>query len=102
MPSEPTADLAVSLNILTNSVGFGSPMTLSATVTNNGPATATGVVLTNSLPAGASVVSIGISQGTCTNIGSGVICEIGEFFFQAEDGIRFRTVTGVQTCALPI
>src|SRR5207248_6446937 len=27
-----------------------------------------------------------------------VVC----FFFQAEDGIRDRTVTGVQTCALPI
>src|SRR5437867_10153292 len=25
-----------------------------------------------------------------------------DFFFQAEDGIRDRTVTGVQTCALPI
>src|SRR2546430_5864196 len=24
------------------------------------------------------------------------------FFFQAEDGMRFLTVTGVQTCALPI
>ena len=24
------------------------------------------------------------------------------FFFQAEDGIRFIGVTGVQTCALPI
>ena len=24
------------------------------------------------------------------------------FFFQAEDGIRGRLVTGVQTCALPI
>src|SRR5256886_7595052 len=26
----------------------------------------------------------------------------GLFFFQAEDGIRDLTVTGVQTCALPI
>ena len=26
----------------------------------------------------------------------------GVFFFQAEDGIRDRLVTGVQTCALPI
>src|SRR5471032_2610812 len=26
----------------------------------------------------------------------------GVFFFQAEDGIRYRDVTGVQTCALPI
>src|SRR5205823_8235075 len=24
------------------------------------------------------------------------------FFFQAEDGIRYKLVTGVQTCALPI
>src|SRR5438309_11550429 len=24
------------------------------------------------------------------------------FFFQAKDGIRYGTVTGVQTCALPI
>src|SRR5688572_31580666 len=27
---------------------------------------------------------------------------IRSFFFQAEDGIRVLTVTGVQTCALPI
>src|SRR5688572_25213658 len=27
---------------------------------------------------------------------------LGIFFFQAEDGIRDLTVTGVQTCALPI
>src|SRR5229473_1707857 len=26
----------------------------------------------------------------------------GVFFFQAEDGIRAKLVTGVQTCALPI
>ena len=26
----------------------------------------------------------------------------GGFFFQAEDGIRDTSVTGVQTCALPI
>ena len=32
--------------------------------------------------------------------GGGVGC--GFFFFQAEDGIRDTSVTGVQTCALPI
>src|SRR2546430_3619887 len=32
------------------------------------------------------------------------VCEdsVYVFFFQAEDGIRDLTVTGVQTCALPI
>src|SRR5207249_6319114 len=29
-------------------------------------------------------------------------CSVCIFFFQAEDGIRARNVTGVQTCALPI
>src|SRR5256886_6768615 len=34
----------------------------------------------------------------------GIACEriVVFFFFQAEDGIRDLTVTGVQTCALPI
>src|SRR5699024_11657162 len=31
-----------------------------------------------------------------------VSCSLLSFFFQAEDGIRDRNVTGVQTCALPI
>src|SRR2546430_8481237 len=30
------------------------------------------------------------------------LSELTFFFFQAEDGIRDLTVTGVQTCALPI
>src|SRR5437764_4720115 len=31
-----------------------------------------------------------------------MICYTRFFFFQAEDGIRDTSVTGVQTCALPI
>src|SRR5699024_11782261 len=31
-----------------------------------------------------------------------VIVRMNSFLFQAEDGIRDRNVTGVQTCALPI
>src|SRR5699024_12182701 len=33
---------------------------------------------------------------------SGLVRRFVFFFFQAEDGIRDRNVTGVQTCALPI
>src|SRR2546430_3640598 len=42
---------------------------------------------------------------SCANSGAGVACGRSDalnFFFQAEDGIRDLTVTGVQTCALPI
>src|SRR2546430_1745294 len=35
-------------------------------------------------------------------IPSRTVCLLTFFFFQAEDGIRDLTVTGVQTCALPI
>src|SRR3989337_4149027 len=35
---------------------------------------------------------------SCSRVCSLVVC----FFVQAEDGIRDATVTGVQTCALPI
>src|SRR5258706_11608603 len=31
-----------------------------------------------------------------------ILCRCSFFFFQAEDGIRDWSVTGVQTCALPI
>src|SRR5437762_8604877 len=31
-----------------------------------------------------------------------LLCSVYFFFFQAEDGIRDTSVTGVQTCALPI
>src|SRR2546430_1802059 len=36
-----------------------------------------------------------VSAYSSSSVGAG-------FFFQAEDGIRDLTVTGVQTCALPI
>src|SRR2546427_5030872 len=39
--------------------------------------------------------ALGRGAGPCARRGDA-------FFFQAEDGIRYLTVTGVQTCALPI
>src|SRR5260370_31610028 len=40
--------------------------------------------------------ALGVRLGTVTVV---LVCV---FFFQAEDGIRDSSVTGVQTCALPI
>src|SRR5256886_5064407 len=58
-------------------------------------------------------VSVGVQYLAAWLGGSGAVpifnlmedaatAEISRFFFQAEDGIRDLTVTGVQTCALPI
>src|SRR5260370_28708630 len=41
-----------------------------------------------------------VSGNWLTGTGGGLVG--GFFFFQAEDGIRDSSVTGVQTCALPI
>src|SRR5256886_11046862 len=54
--------------------------------------------------------SEGRGAGSTRNLFDGVLrrkdawmlVRCGVFFFQAEDGIRDLTVTGVQTCALPI
>src|SRR5207249_7414346 len=43
------------------------------------------------------------SYGDCELVeGDLLVVPPNFFFFQAEDGIRDRNVTGVQTCALPI
>src|SRR2546430_11263914 len=42
-----------------------------------------------------------MNKGSNHIFGPSSMC-CGIFFFQAEDGIRDLTVTGVQTCALPI
>src|SRR2546430_1866963 len=47
----------------------------------------------------------GLFEGTLqagTSDVSDKLLDLVVFFFQAEDGIRDLTVTGVQTCALPI
>src|SRR2546427_679847 len=43
-----------------------------------------------------------IQMDTSVNAANHVVSVGAVFFFQAEDGIRDLTVTGVQTCALPI
>ena len=43
-----------------------------------------------------------VRKADVSKAGKGVAGMVYCFFFQAEDGIRDRLVTGVQTCALPI
>jgi uncharacterized repeat protein (TIGR01451 family) len=59
------------------SVGVNSPYSYVWTVHNNGPATATGVSLTDTLPAGVTFVSVTSTQGSCTRSGQKVTCKPG-------------------------
>ncbi len=74
---EPIADLAVVRMEATSPVAVGSNLTCLITVSNRGPALATGVVLTDALPPNAAFVSASGSQGGCTNDGGVITCSLG-------------------------
>ena len=55
----------------------GSPLIYSISVTNNGPDTDGDVVVTDTLPTGVTFLSATPSQGTCTQTGVTVTCDLG-------------------------
>jgi uncharacterized repeat protein (TIGR01451 family) len=73
----PVNDLAVSMAVPAT-LKVGDFLTNTITVANLGPDSGTGVVLTNTLPAGVTFVSASLSQGNLTGIGGGqVACNLG-------------------------
>ena len=77
VPVDPSADLAVTISGSPETVLAGSPVSFTITVANNGLDSATGVVLTNMLPAGMSSLAASNSLGTVSNIGNFVIASMG-------------------------
>jgi uncharacterized repeat protein (TIGR01451 family) len=71
------ANLAVSLLAAPNPVFVGSNVTLTLEVTNKGPADATGVQLTNFLPAGLAFLGASNSQGSVSHSAGEVVCALG-------------------------
>lgn len=69
-------DLAVSVLDAPDPVIIGNLLNYTVFVTNRGPATATGVMITNTLPPGATFVSAGTLTG-CVTLGDEVICSLG-------------------------
>src|SRR5262249_37365002 len=65
------ADLAVSKAVSNPTPNFGETITFTINLRNSGPDAATGVTLTDQLPAGVSFVSANASQGTYNDV-SGV------------------------------
>jgi trimeric autotransporter adhesin len=69
------ADVAVALSAPATAT-TGSPLSWTATVSNNGPNQAQGIVLTSPLPVGLIVQSVTPSQGSCSAAGA-VNCDLG-------------------------
>ena len=73
-----SADLSVTISDSPMPALLGSDLTYTITVTNNGPATATGVVMTDTLPAFADYISSSPSQGdSCSQAAGIVTCNLG-------------------------
>lgn len=73
----PRADLALTKTDSPDPVAVGNPLTYTLSVSNNGPDTATGTTVTDSLPGSVAFVSANPTQGTCAHSGGVVICDIG-------------------------
>jgi uncharacterized repeat protein (TIGR01451 family) len=77
-PVNPIAQLALLVARSPHSVLVGDLLAYTITVTNAGPGDAVGVILTNTLPASAIVVSLGVSQGSVAqNTGGQLVCNLG-------------------------
>jgi uncharacterized repeat protein (TIGR01451 family) len=73
----PSADLALAGTASPNPVAVGSPLNYTLPALNRGPDPATGVALSDTLPANTTFVSASASQGTCTQSAGTVSCAIG-------------------------
>jgi uncharacterized repeat protein (TIGR01451 family) len=71
------ADLSVVKSAAPNPVVAGSQLTYTFTTTNNGPSGATGVTLSDTLPAGEQYVSSSSSQGTVANNNGALSVQLG-------------------------
>jgi uncharacterized repeat protein (TIGR01451 family) len=72
----PSADLSITKSDSPDPVTVGSNLTYTITVKNNGPSTATGVTMTDPLPATVTFVSATPSQSNCTGTAT-VTCNLG-------------------------
>ncbi len=72
-----SADLKISVSGSPSPVTVGANLTYSISVTNLGPSTASGVVVTNPLPGSVTLVSFTNSQGSAANVAGAVVFTLG-------------------------
>jgi uncharacterized repeat protein (TIGR01451 family) len=85
-----TAELSVTTTDSPDPVPVGGTLTYAITVNNGGPSSAMNVTLADTLPASVTFGSATPSQGSCTQSGSTVTCNLGSI---ADGGLATVTIT---------
>jgi uncharacterized repeat protein (TIGR01451 family) len=94
------ARLSLYQSVSQNRVIVGTPLTWTLSIYNGGSADATGVIVTDTLPAGAVFHSATASQGNCSSSGGSVICTLGRLGYARYANITIAaipTVLGIIT-----
>ncbi len=86
----PSADLAVTKTDSPDPVAQGSELTYTVGVSNAGPSTATGITLTDTLPAGVTFNSATPTQGSCSHTSGTVSCSLGNLANTANASVAIK------------
>jgi uncharacterized repeat protein (TIGR01451 family) len=89
-----SADMAITKTATPNPVLQGSPLTYTLTVVNNGPASATNVTVTDTLPSAVTFLSATTTTGTCSEAGGTVTCLLGTMANAATATVTVLTIAG--------
>ena len=89
-------DLSPSMSAGLSGSATGGEITYSIQVKNNGPEHAGGVVLSDSLPAGTTLVSAVASQGACA-AGPAIACSLGALPSNASASVTIKVTAGFGT-----
>jgi uncharacterized repeat protein (TIGR01451 family) len=87
---DPVADLSLSQSDSPDPIQVEELLTYALTVDNNGPSTASGVSLTDALPAGVTFESATPTQGTCTEASGTVTCALGTLADQGSASVQIK------------
>ena len=92
-----SADMAITKTGTPNPVTEGTPLTYTLVVTNNGPASATNVTVTDALPSVLTYLSSTVTpstQGSCSEAGGTVTCLLGTMANAATATISILSIPG--------
>jgi uncharacterized repeat protein (TIGR01451 family) len=89
-----SADMAIVKTGTPSPVTEGTPLTYTLAVTNNGPASATNVTVTDALPSVVTYLSAATTQGSCSEAGGTVTCLLGTMANAGTGTITILTIPG--------